>query len=255
MIYSANMLRSQAVVFFWVSFLALVSARAVDRRQATSITSSAPNNPVATEFDLPIPSSISTSESSTASSTTRRTTPNSVSPTSTAIPTDNPHDYDDGGEYIPPPPHDETYYQDEGAGGNSTGFINVSIGAQAGIIIAIVLVGLAIMGGCIWFWNKKQAEWKAALERRRTLRASRVAAAKAAGINTGKKGSNKKGNEQKPSGLSKETKADNNGSTSSLVSTDTKPAEPVVERSQFDVMTPTESESPSWWKKVLPKKK
>jgi len=238
------MLRSQAVVFFWISLFALISARAVDRRQATHI---------ATETDLPSTTSISASGSSTIITTTTR--PTATTSTSIAIQTDGPKDYDDGGEYIPPPPHDDTYYQDEGADGQSTGFINVSIGAQAGIIIAIVLVGLAIMGGCIWFWNKKQAEWKAALERRRTLRASRVAAAKAAGISTGKKGSNKKGNEKKPSGLSKETKADNNGSTSSLVSTEAKPAEPEVERSQFDVMTPTEDENPSWWKKVLPKKK
>ncbi|KAF8429783.1 hypothetical protein EV426DRAFT_135407 [Tirmania nivea] len=254
---SANMLRSQTLVFLWISFFTLVSTRAVDRRQLNSITSSVPLNPstvtqTAIELDLPPRTSTPASESSSIRGTATKT----VSSTSTATPTVPPDDYDDGGEYIPPPPPDETYFQSEGANGDSTGFINVSIGAQAGIIIAIVLVGLAIMGGCIWFWRKKQAEWKAALERRRTLRASRVAAAKAAGISTGKKGSNKKGNEKKPSGLSKETKADIDGSTSSLVSTEVKPAEPeVVERSQFDVMTPTESENPSWWRKVLPKKK
>ena len=250
------MLRSQTVVFFLISFLALVSARVVDRRQLTS----APFNPstvthIATEVNLPAPTSISTSESSEIS-TTRRTATNSVPPAPTAPPTDNSDDGDDQGGYAPPPPSDESYYDSEGADGKSTGFINVSIGAQAGIIVAIVLVGLAIMGGCIWFWNKKQAEWKAALERRRTLRASRVAAAKTAGISTGKN-SNKKGNEKKPSGLSKEVKTSHNESTSSLVSAEAKPAEPEpeVERSQFDVMTPTESENPSWWKKVLPKKK
>ncbi|RPB24400.1 hypothetical protein L211DRAFT_161008 [Terfezia boudieri ATCC MYA-4762] len=242
------MLRSRAVVFFWISLLTLVSARVVDRRQVTSITSSAPVNPsTVTHIATPKPNSTLT--------TTTGPTATKSSSTSTAIPTDDPPHYDDSEEYIPPPLPDAAYFQDEGAGGTSTGFINISIGAQAGIIIAIVLVGLAIMGGCIWFWNKKQAEWKLALERRRTLRASRVAAAKATGISTGKKGPNKKGNGKGPSGLSKETKADNNGSTSSLASTEVQPAEPEVERSQFDVMTPTESENPSWWKKVLPRKK
>jgi len=249
------MLQSQAVFFFWVSFLTLVSARAVDRRQ---LTSSASFNP-STVTGLRTTTSISVSESpatrSPITTTASRTATKSVSSTPTATPTNDPDNFDDQGEYIPPPPRDETYFENEGAGGKSTGFINVSIGAQAGIIIAIVLVGLAIMGGCIWFWKKKQAEWKAALERRRTLRASRVAAAKAAGISTGKKGSNKKGDGRKPSGLSKETKVSKNGSTSTLVSAEVKPVEPEVERSQFDVMTPTESENPSWWKKVLPKKK
>ncbi|KAF8448591.1 hypothetical protein BGX38DRAFT_580686 [Terfezia claveryi] len=245
------MLRSRTVVFFWISLLALVSARAVDRRQMTSITSSAPVNPsTVTHIATPKTTSISAGESSTITTFTTTTVPTATKSSSTSTST-APH-YDDSEEYIPPPQPDAAYYQDEGADGKSTGFINISIGAQAGIIIAIVLVGLAIMGGCIWFWNKKQAEWKLALERRRTLRASRVAAAKSTGISTGKKGSNKKGNEKGPSGLSKETKADNNGSTSSLVSTE---MQPEVERSQFDVMTPTESENRSWWKKVLPRKK
>lgn len=205
---------------------------------------------IATEMD--IPAKTSSSASSTVTGTASKTRSVTVTPTPTEV-----YNNDDSGEYIPPPTPDESYYETEGADGSSTGFINVSVGAQVGIIVAIVLVGLGIMGGCIWFWTKKQKEWKAALERRRTLRASRIAAAKAAGTGTkkpsSKKAEEKKGGEKKGTELTKMKKGNKNGSSSTVVSTEVTAVD--VERSQFDVMTPTESESPSWWKKVLPKKK
>ena len=153
---------------------------------------------------------------------------------------------------MPPPPQSDEFYEDEGADGYSTGFINLSIGAQAGIIIAIVLVGLAIMGGCIWFWKKKQKEWKAAMERRRTLRASRIAAAKSSRGNRTPLANMTIAPGMKQGGKKAESSSKENKSQSSqnIVST-----ELTVPISQFDVMTPTEEEKPSWWKKVLPKQK
>lgn len=105
------------------------------------------------------------------------------------------------------------------------------------------------MGGCIWFWKKKQKEWKAATERRRTMRASRAKPSRGnrtplanMSVAPGKKLDSKKA----------ESPPTNNKSQSSenIVST-----ELTVPISQFDVMTPTEEEKPSWWKKVLVKQK
>ena len=191
----------------------------------------------------------------TPSTTIKSTSSPFSSPIPSSSPTGTTGTSGDSGDGFPALPETNQYYENEGAGGDTTGFIHLSIGAQAGIIIAIVIVGLAIMGGCVWFWKKKEKEWKAAMEKRRTLRASRIAAAKTSRGNRtplanvtnmsaapGKKPESKKA----------ESSSKNNRSQSSenIVAT-----ELTVPNSQFDVMTPTEDEKPAWWKKVLSKQK
>lgn len=254
------MLRTQLLGLFVVSIVTLTSGLVIPERRQEGPSSSDPENvtPIATEYNLPALSSTVTSSASKVTFTS-----------STASSTPTPTGFDEGEEFIPPPDPDKSFFEDEGAQGNSQGFINVSIGAQAGIIIAIVLVGLGIMGGCIWFWKKKQHEWKAALERRRTLRASRIAAKKAGmPLTPGLAGANRKsglGPDRAKSadskvpdvpggfGGAKKSSSGSSSSASTLVSTEVTVADTST-RSQFDVLTPTDEVDP-WWRKVVPKKK
>ncbi|KAI5807876.1 hypothetical protein DFH27DRAFT_522581 [Peziza echinospora] len=233
--------RCLALVF---TFFTVASSLVIQQRQAVTTSSVRPSSTITS---APTPKTTTSTgeiggfESHTVTHTAIEFEIPAETTSAAPTPTSN---FDDNKEGIPPPDPDPKYYEDEGAGGKSDGFIDVSIGAQAGIIIAIVVVGLAIMVGCIIFWSKKKKEWKAALERRRTLRASRrsmaaavAASSQAAGGTKAKKGSDKAGATQSGS------------STSSVNSTEVR----VVERSQFDVMTPVAPENP-WWKKALGKK-
>lgn len=140
------MFRSHSVSFFFISLLARTFARAI------------PASPTTTK--------VSPTESPSATSTAS---------TSSITPISRTSSFDDGGEYFPPLPPGDQYYENEGADGHSTGSVKLSIGAEAGIIVAIVILGLAIMGSCLWFWMKKQKECKAMADRRRTLRTGHCA--------------------------------------------------------------------------------
>ena len=173
------------------------------------------------------------------------------SPSANPIPL---YSLDDHGEYFPPLPPDEQYYEDEGADGNSTGSVKLSIGAEAGIIVAIVLLGLAIMGSCLWFWMKKKNEWKAIGERKRALRTghrapsgqqscSGGASPDMAGKTVEEKGVIGLGLTTKMSGLKW-------GKTHTLPAI----AEKDLEREQGQ-LTPIKEEGPEWpwWKRALPR--
>jgi hypothetical protein len=63
------------------------------------------------------------------------------------------------------------FSEDAGSSGKSDAFVNIPVGAQIGIIVCVVVIGLAGLGFTIWLWIKKRKQWAA---RRASMRASGI---------------------------------------------------------------------------------
>lgn len=58
----------------------------------------------------------------------------------------------------------------KGNGGESKGsFMSMKLGAQIGIIVAVVVVALSMFGGAVWYYLHRRKVWEKEMIRRSTI--------------------------------------------------------------------------------------